>query len=165
MTDRHVSRVCSSCWAMVRPGEYFPTTDRWDQPCCSCGDLTETARVTRAEAQAASADLFSIPADRPACCNSAEARFATFGPIVAARNVPTAVREGLTVMAFGYGDDPDDFDALTEDDLWAFEGPDPDPAVVRSWAPFRIWVDAGRVPTVGDDLPGGTSVWVGGAPQ
>ena len=47
------------------------------------------------------------------------------------------VRGGAVVWSFGYGDDADEFTTITEDDLWAFEGPDADPGVVASWAPFR----------------------------
>lgn len=62
---RHVCRVCSDCWYRLRPGDYMPDTDVWDIPCCGCGDVTQTARVTRAEADERAATLWDNPDDRP----------------------------------------------------------------------------------------------------
>lgn len=67
-----------------------------------------------------------------------ERRFATFGPEVGSSSVPALVRAGVRVWSFGYGDDPEEFTTLDPDDLWAFDGDDPDADVVRSWAPFRV---------------------------
>ena len=63
--------------------------------------------------------------------------FEALGIEVFADEVPALVRCGAVIFAAGYGDGEDGFDVITEDDLWAFEGPDAMPDVVASWAPFR----------------------------
>jgi len=90
---------------------------------------------------------YGLPVDP----TDAERRFATFGPEVGSSSVPALVRAGVRVWSFGYGDDPEEFTTIEEDDLWAFEGGtlpallnlpeetfEPDPDVVASWAPFRV---------------------------
>ena len=68
---RHTSRLCSACWYVVRPNTYFPDGLIWGEPCCSCGDVTQTARVSKWEAQTAAYVINS--SDRPACCRVEEA--------------------------------------------------------------------------------------------
>jgi hypothetical protein len=63
--------------------------------------------------------------------------FESLGIEVSAEDVPALVRGGAVIFAAGYGDGEDGFDALDEGDLWAFEGPDADPALVAEWGPFR----------------------------
>jgi len=66
--------------------------------------------------------------------------FASFGREVPASDVPALVRAGREVWTFGYGRDDDDegFTTLQLEDLWAFDGPEADPAIVADWAPFRV---------------------------
>ena len=80
----------------------------------------------------------TYPYDLPVDPTDAERRFATFGPEVGSSSVPALVRAGVRVWSFGYGDDPEEFTTLDPDDLWAFDGDDPDADVVDSWAPFRV---------------------------
>jgi hypothetical protein len=72
-----------------------------------------------------------------------QAAFASFGNEVPAEHVPALVRQygPDAVWTFGYGDEPDFFTTIGDDDLWAFEGEDADPEVVKSWAPFRLDFD------------------------
>ena len=55
-------------------------------------------------------------------------------------DVPRLVRAGAEVWAMGYGweSDMDGFTTLSDDDLWAFVGPDRDADTVSSWGPFHV---------------------------
>ena len=65
----------------------------------------------------------------------AERIFASLGHQVAPWDVPRLVRQGRTIFAFGYGESYDEYDAIEESDLWAWD--DHDWAVVNDWGPFR----------------------------
>jgi hypothetical protein len=64
----------------------------------------------------------------------ARARFATFGEEVDPAQVPALVRAGNMVWSFGYGDDPEAFTTISDEDLDIWDSP----KVVASWAPFRL---------------------------
>jgi len=62
--------------------------------------------------------------------------FVALGEPIDSADVPDAVRAGRVVWSFGYDDDdPDNFTTIDTGDLWAWLD---SPAVVASWAPFRV---------------------------
>jgi hypothetical protein len=67
----------------------------------------------------------------------AMARFKTFGMLINATEARRITgQEGHpTVMSFGYGEDPVDFDEVTSDD---FEGVT-DQEADSMWGPFAVW--------------------------
>ena len=67
-SDRHLARLCSDCWYIVRPTEYFPDRPTADGECCGCGWYSGgIVRVSRAEAAEVAAEVYADPADRPSC--------------------------------------------------------------------------------------------------
>jgi hypothetical protein len=72
----------------------------------------------------------------------ARARFATFGPLLTATEALDAyadMRPGEVMMSFGYGDDPEAFDEVGEQELLEALNEDGAVAVTGYWGPFAIW--------------------------
>jgi len=127
--------------------------------CASCGRDMNAGELHTAECPSALAqDAIDSGGglEKEARIKAVRQAFSSFGELIESALVPALVRAGREVWSFGYGAElaVDEFTVINEDDLWAFEGSregaagwvEPDPAVVASWAPFRV-APAKKAPT------------------
>lgn len=72
------------------------------------------------------------------------ARFATFGPLMNAREALAYLSRnpGTDMMAFGYGEDPEDFDSIDWDELAESVRENGLDTVDAIWGPFAPWLNS-----------------------
>jgi hypothetical protein len=130
---------------------YVSDTNAVPAVCASCGRDMEAGELHTADCPSAlEQDAMDSGGglEKEARIEAARQAFSSFGELIEAALVPDLVRAGREVWSFGYGAElaVDEFTVINAADLWAFEGAlegsagwvDPDPAVVASWAPFRV---------------------------
>lgn len=83
-------------------------------------------------------------ADTEETLAEARARFATFGPILdvteALHLLEGTDNDVAEVMAFGYGQEPEAFDAIGLDELRTSLTLDGEALTMGAWGPFAVWV-------------------------